>query len=135
MEEEEEGQEEEEEEEEVEEEEEEEVEEKEEEDPMRQDDDNDFVNQMTEGDLKKKNSQHVVDTATSNSEDENVFKSVCGGDLRKKLAENNTFNQTPLIYTSLDHSITRRPVKVTGLLCMVIVGSHMCLNHGLSGNI
>jgi hypothetical protein len=42
-------------------------------------------------DLKKKMSQHVVETVKSNSEDENVFKSIFGGDLRNKIAENNTF--------------------------------------------
>ncbi len=102
---------------------------------MTQDDHNVVVNQMTERDLKKKMSQHVVDTAKSNSEDENVFKSICGGDLRKNWHKVTPSNQTPLIYTSLDHSVTRRLVKVTGLLYMVILGSHMCLTHGLSGNI
>ncbi len=41
--------------------------------------------------MKKKLSQHVVETIKSNSEDENVFKPICGGDLTKKIAENNTF--------------------------------------------
>ncbi len=63
---------------------------------MSQDDDDDVVNQMTEGDLKKKVSQHVVDTAKSNSEDENVFKLICGGDLRKKLAESTTFKSNSI---------------------------------------
>ncbi len=36
-------------------------------------------------------SQHVVETVKSNSEEENVFKSICGGNLRRKIAENNTF--------------------------------------------
>jgi hypothetical protein len=63
---------------------------------MTQDDDNDVANQMTEEDFKKKISQHVVDTAKSNSEDENVFKSICGGDLRKKLAESNTFKSNSI---------------------------------------
>jgi hypothetical protein len=31
-------------------------------------------------------SQHVVDTAKSNSEDENVFKSIFGGDLKKEVS-------------------------------------------------
>jgi hypothetical protein len=45
-----------------------------------------FSTAITEGDLKKKMSQHVVETVKSNSEDENVSKSICGGDLRKKTA-------------------------------------------------
>jgi hypothetical protein len=33
----------------------------------------------------------VVETVKSNSEDESVFKSICGDDMRKKLTKNNTF--------------------------------------------
>jgi hypothetical protein len=84
------------EEEEEEEEKEEEEEEEEEENPMTQADDNDVFNQMTEKDLKNKMSKHVVDTVKSNSEDENVFKSICGGVLRKKLAESNTFKSNSI---------------------------------------
>jgi hypothetical protein len=46
---------------------------------------------ITERGLKKKMSQHVVETVKSNSEDENVFKSICGGNLKKKIAGNITF--------------------------------------------
>jgi hypothetical protein len=53
--------------------------------------DDDVLDTITEGDLKKKMSQHVVETVKFNSKDENVFKSICGRDLRKKIAENNTF--------------------------------------------
>jgi hypothetical protein len=53
--------------------------------------DDDKFNVITEGDMKKKISQHLVETVKSNSEDENVFKFICGGDLRKKIVENNTF--------------------------------------------
>jgi hypothetical protein len=53
--------------------------------------DNDVFDAITEADLKKKMSQHVVETVKSNFEDGNVFKSICGGDLRDKIAENNTF--------------------------------------------
>jgi hypothetical protein len=53
--------------------------------------DDDVFDAITEGDLKKKMSQHVVETVKSNSEDENLFKSICGGNLRKKIAKNNTF--------------------------------------------
>ncbi len=53
--------------------------------------DDDVFDTITEGDLKKKMSQHVMETVKSNFEDENVFKSIYGGDLRKKIAENNTF--------------------------------------------
>ncbi len=42
--------------------------------------DDDVFDTITEGDLKKKMSQHVAETVKSNSEDENVFKSMCGGD-------------------------------------------------------
>jgi hypothetical protein len=78
-------------------------------------------------------SKHSVDTAKISTEDEDVFKSICGGNLMKKLAGTPS-NQTQLIYTSLDHFLTRKLVKITGLLCMVKVGSHMCLNHSLLGN-
>ncbi len=40
---------------------------------------------------QKKLSQHAVETVKSNSEDENVYKSICGGDLRTKIAEYYTF--------------------------------------------
>ncbi len=53
--------------------------------------DDDVFYAITEGDFKKKMSQHVVETVKSYSEDENVFKSICGGNMRKKTAENNTF--------------------------------------------
>ncbi len=53
--------------------------------------DDDVFDPITERDLRKEMSQHVVETFKSNSEDENVFKSICGGNLRKKIAENNTF--------------------------------------------
>jgi hypothetical protein len=59
--------------------------------------DDDVFNVITEGDLKKKMSQHVVETVKSNSEDEYAFKSICGGNLRKKIAENNTFKAN-LVY-------------------------------------
>ncbi len=39
---------------------------------------------------------------------------------------------TQFIYTSLNHSVTRSLVKVTGLLSMVTVGRHICLKHSLS---
>jgi hypothetical protein len=42
--------------------------------------DDDVFNAITEGDLKKEISQHVVETVKSNSQDENVFKSICGGE-------------------------------------------------------
>ncbi len=57
---------------------------------MQDDDYNVVKNQMTEGDLKNKMPKHAVDTVKISIEDENVFKSICGGDLRKKLAERNT---------------------------------------------
>jgi hypothetical protein len=48
---------------------------------MMQDDDYNVVkNQMTKGDLKNKMSKHAVETVKSSIEDENVFK---GGDLKK----------------------------------------------------
>ncbi len=48
-------------------------------------------NQMTNGELNNKMSKHSLDTVKSSIEDEDVFKSICGGHLRKKLAESNTF--------------------------------------------
>jgi hypothetical protein len=47
-------------------------------------------------DSKKKMSQHVVETFKSNSEDENIFKSICGDDLKKKISQNvsKTFKST-----------------------------------------
>jgi hypothetical protein len=52
--------------------------------------DDDLFDVITEGDLKNKKSQHVAKTVKSNSEDENEFKSICCGNLRKKIAENYT---------------------------------------------
>ncbi len=97
----------------MEDEEEEEEEEKKLKDPITQDEDYDVVrNQMTEGELKDKMPKHTVNTVKyqmtdlelnnkiskhamhtvkSSIEDEDVFKSICGGNLRKKLAESNTF--------------------------------------------
>jgi hypothetical protein len=40
-------------------------------------------NQMTNGELNNKMSIHAVDTVKSSIEDEDVFKSICGGNLRK----------------------------------------------------
>ncbi len=51
---------------------------------------------IIEGDLKKKMSQHVAESVKSNSEDENVFKSICGGNSWKKIAQNNTFKSNPV---------------------------------------
>jgi hypothetical protein len=102
---------------------------------MMQADDKYVFNQMTEGDLKNKMSKLVVDTVKSNSEDENVFKSICGDDLRKKLAESNTFksNSIDIHITGPFHN------KKTSRSHWVVVhgdsGSYMCLNHDLSGNI
>ncbi len=48
-------------------------------------------NQMTDGELNNKMSKHAVDIVKSSIEDEDVFKSICGGNLRRKLAESNTF--------------------------------------------
>jgi hypothetical protein len=96
---------------------------------MTHDDDYNVVkNQINEGDLKNKMPKHALDTVKSSIEDENVFRFICG-------EKETPSSQTHLINASLDHSVTRRLVKVTGFLCMVIVGSHMCLNHTLSGNI
>jgi hypothetical protein len=53
--------------------------------------DDDVFDAITEGHLKKKMSQHVVLTVKSNSKDANAFKFICGCNLRKKIAENNTF--------------------------------------------
>jgi hypothetical protein len=89
---------------------------------MTQADDDDVFNQMTEGDLKNKMSKHVVDTVKSNSEDENVLKSIFGGDLRKKLAESNTFKSN-----SFD-------IHITGPFCNKKTGkSHWVVVYGDSG--
>jgi hypothetical protein len=79
---------------------EEEEEEKEEklEEPMTQDDDynNGKSHQMTDGKLNKNMSKHAVDTVKFSIEDEDVFKSICGGNLRKKMAESNTFKSNSI---------------------------------------
>jgi hypothetical protein len=64
---------------------------------MTQDDDYNVVqNQINEEDLKNKMPKHAVDTVKSSIEDENVFKSICGGDLRKKLAKRNTIKSNSI---------------------------------------
>jgi hypothetical protein len=65
--------------------------------------DGDVFGTITERDLKKKMSQCVEETVKSNSEDENVFKSICGGNLRKKVAENNIFKST--VVDTLGHCV------------------------------
>ncbi len=47
--------------------------------------DDDIFNALSEGDLKKKISQHVAETFKSNSKDENIFKSICVKDFQVKL--------------------------------------------------
>jgi hypothetical protein len=49
--------------------------------------DDDIFNVISEGDLIKKMSQHEAETFKSNSEDENIFKSICGGDLKNKISK------------------------------------------------
>jgi hypothetical protein len=53
-------------------------------------------------------SQHVAETFKSNLDDENIFKSICGGDLKKKIHKmcRRLSSQTWLMYTSLNHSVT-----------------------------
>ncbi len=61
----------------------------------------------------------MVETVKSNSEDENVFKFICSGNLRKKIAENKTFQSN-----SVDIHITGPfHYKKTGKSHWVIVYS------------
>ncbi len=92
-------------------------------------------NQMAYGELNNNMSKHAVDTVKSSIEDEDVFKSICGGNLRKKLSKSNTFKSH-----SIDIHITGPfSNNTTGKSHWVVVygdmGSHMCLNHILLGNI
>jgi hypothetical protein len=53
--------------------------------------------QLTDGKLNKKMSYHELDnTSEFNIQDEDVFKSICSGNLRKKLAESNTFKSNSI---------------------------------------
>jgi hypothetical protein len=67
-------------------------------------------------------SQHVVETVKSNSEDENVFKSLCGDNLRKNIAKNNTFKSNLV------------DIHITGPFCNKKTGkSHWVVVYGDSG--
>ncbi len=84
--------------------------------------DDDVFDVITEGDLKKETSQHVVETVKSNSEDDIEFKSICGGNLRKKIAENNTFKSILV------------DIHITGPFRNKKTGkSHLVIVHGDSG--
>ncbi len=85
--------------------------------------DDDVFDTITKGDLKKKMSQHVVETVKFNSKDENVFKSIGGSNLRKKNAGNNTFKSILV------------DIHITGPFCYKKTGkSHWVVVYGDSGN-
>jgi hypothetical protein len=88
--------------------------------------DEDTFNSINGGDLKEKMFEYVAEHFKS--EDEEVFKSICGGDLKKKLSQKLQqilSSQTQLMFTSLDRFTILS--KVTGLLCIVTMGRHICL--------
>jgi hypothetical protein len=77
---------------------------------------------MTEGDLKNKMPKYAVEFVKSSIEDENVVKSICGGDLRKKLAERNTIKSNLI------------DIHITGPFCNKKTGkSHWVVVYGDSG--
>ncbi len=92
-------------------------------------------NQMSDGELNNKKSKHAVDTVKCSIEDEDIFKSICGGNLRKKLAESNKFKSNLIDIHITGPFSNKKTGKSHSVMCMVIVGSHMCLNHALLGNI
>ncbi len=64
----------------------------------------------------------MVETIKCNSEDENVFKSTCGSNLRKKIAESNTFKSNLV------------EIHFTGQFCNKKTGkSHWVIVYGDSG--